>query len=137
MRTKKVNRYYCDFCKKAGCSGGHIKKHERGCTKNPERICGICKAMQAPQVPILELMAFLPEPRRSIDDDGCITIHADGLEEAVERLRQKTESCPACMMAALRQKGIPVPMAETFHYKSALDDIWKDINEAGACGNYG
>ena len=38
--TKKV--YYCDFCKKHGLSSGHLQQHEKHCTNNPKRICGVC-----------------------------------------------------------------------------------------------
>jgi len=51
MTRRQVWRYKCDFCKKSNCSGPSVKKHERGCTNNPARICGMhvhCKAQQPP-----------------------------------------------------------------------------------------
>ena len=39
---KKV--YYCDYCKKKkGLSASAMTLHERHCTLNPNRICGVCE----------------------------------------------------------------------------------------------
>ena len=127
MRVKKVNRYYCDYCKKAGCSGGHMKRHEEHCTLNPNRICGVCLMLNQQQQPISDLLAILPEPISKEGEFGC-TIEAPGLDKAVEKLRIEAE-CPACVMAALRQKGIPIPMTK-FDFKSDMADVWSDVNEA-------
>jgi hypothetical protein len=62
MRTKRVLRYYCDFCRKAGMAKYWIAKHEKGCTANPGRFCGLCEIAEdhkKPQAPIADLMACL------------------------------------------------------------------------------
>ncbi len=38
MKTKKVSRYYCDFCNKGKLSKPWMVKHERHCYKNPDRV---------------------------------------------------------------------------------------------------
>lgn len=85
MRQKLRMRYYCDFCKKSGCSKHHIQRHENGCTLNPDRKCGMCKFvdMKDEQKPMAELIQALT--------DG-------GFPE----LRSVTNCCPSCMLAALR-----------------------------------
>lgn len=90
MKRKKVWRYYCDHCKKAGCSGGHIKSHEIHCTNNPNRICGMCKLAGLDQSSISELVSAL----------------GAGNKLGVDNLRDLTDGCPACMLAAIRQSGL-------------------------------
>ena len=135
MRVRRVNRYYCDFCKKPGCSARHIQRHEAACTMNPARVCGVCTKMLKQEQPELAgLMALLPNPKEFLrDDDWGIGMSYVGLEEAVEAampaLREAVGLCPTCIMAALRQKGIPATMAHGLKVKEELEAIWRDINE--------
>ena len=84
MKSKRVLRYYCDFCKKSGQSSYHLKRHEQGCTLNPDRKCGICLHAGFHQKPMAELTAAFG------DYD-------------MKRLREACEDCPACILATLRQ----------------------------------
>ena len=135
MRKKKVWRYYCEFCKKSGCSCYHLRRHEERCTKNPNRLCGMCKMRELPQPELKDLMAILPDPEKykSLPDEFD-SVSYIGLEEAVSKVYNKlfneAEGCPACIMAALRQKGIPVPMVEEFNFTEECKSIWADINAA-------
>lgn len=120
MKTKTVKRYYCDFCKKAGQSLGHMRKHENHCTANPNRECGMCALMQRAngdtiQRPMSELLAAL--------DNG-------GLDE----LRRVADGCPACMLAAMvqerqgqRERGEEETWYE-FDYKKERDALFGVIN---------
>ena len=142
MRVKKVNRYYCDFCKKAGCAGGHIRKHEERCTKNPNRICGMCKMLGRDQPKLQDLLDILPNPKEYEDNEytGEFMPYHSGLAEDVDKLlpqlRKLTNNCPACIMAALRQKGIPIPLVRNFNFANECKDIWTDINEANLAEDY-
>lgn len=134
MIRKKVWRYYCEFCKKSGCSGGHIKKHELHCTLNPNRECGLCSIMGEESAKIDILLNILPnpEPYKKPDEFGWFEwpgLAAD-VEKAMPELREKTQGCPACILAALRQKGIPVPLVTSFDYKKESAERLHDINEA-------
>jgi len=133
MKRKKVWRYYCEFCKKASCSGGHIKRHEERCTMNPNRVCGMCKMTDNEQVDIKDMLAILPDPKEYIIERDLsisyVITFSDVVSEAMESLRELVGNCPACIMAALRQKGIPVPMAEGFHFSDECKSVWGEINE--------
>jgi len=135
MRKKKVWRYYCDYCKKAGCSGGHLKHHEERCTLNPNRICGFCKLMDKGQSVLVEIIKLLPNPKDYIEEDKKFgwTSYV-GLDVAVAKalpkVREAAEDCPACIMAALRQAGIPMPIAKGFDFKKECESIWSDFNDA-------
>ena len=141
MKRKKVWRFYCEFCKKAGCSGGHIKRHEERCTMNPNRVCGMCKMTDNEQIDIKDMLAILPDPTEYIiKDDFLVSFNVAFdkiVDDALSKLRELTGNCPACILSALRQKGIPVPCAQNFHFKAECDNVWADINEANnQYGNY-
>ena len=131
MKSQKVWRYYCDFCKKSGCRKDAMVKHELHCTMNPNRICRMCGEDE--HIDLERLIALLPEPNDLMERDafGGICYLASNtflLDEAIKKIRELTD-CPACIMAALRQKGIPVPMASTFDYKKEVDNHFQIINE--------
>jgi len=120
MRTKRVNRYYCDFCRKAGCSSGHMQKHERHCTMNPDRECRFCAAVDGKQIPIATLIAALPTRTVSdFDPLGSVDIGA---------LREVSSNCPACILAAIRQAKLPVYLVQDFDFKKEVAEFWAERN---------
>ena len=147
MKVKKVNRYYCEFCKKAGCSGGHIRKHEERCTANPNRVCGICAMLGLEQKPIADLIALLPkmpegytaytamEEAREYRESGAKETAyylAPEIAKALPALRELTGNCPACILAAFRQAKIFVSWVEGFDFKSECEAVWQAFNEKEA-----
>lgn len=138
MKIKKVNRYWCDFCNKAGLSASHMAKHEKHCTLNPARECRMCKMMKDgwdsdfKQATLPELIAILPPPDMVANENGGIEYHYTyqaKLDAAIPLLRKAAGGCPACMMAALRQAKIHVPMATGFDFTRECKEIWSGINE--------
>ena len=135
MRKVLRPRYYCDFCKKGGGSGGHMKKHESRCTLNPKRECGMCKLADAEQPDLSVLTAILPLPETisttQYSDDGKHSWIAfrevDG--DTMKDLREAAGNCPACIMAAFRQRGIPVSLATGFNFTEESKRVWSDFNE--------
>jgi len=128
---KKVQRwrYYCDFCKKAGQSGGHMQNHESACTLNPERVCKMCKKMgHVGQPAMTDLLAVLPQPPKEMgwDEEEAFKVL---VEAAMSELRVLTNNCPVCIMAALRQKKIPVPMVDSFNFKKEIETTFQAIHE--------
>lgn len=121
MRKRQVWRYSCDFCKKANCSAGAMTKHERGCTNNPNRVCGMCKLVEGEQKPIAELAA--------------------AARISLERLREVAGGCPACMLAGIRQAG-PIDdvnelnnfitIMQDFCFKDECKSVWKEFNDREA-----
>jgi len=82
MKQKKVWRYYCDHCKKSGCGKAAMLKHERHCLRNDERECRMCASLNgATNLPMAELVA--------------------AANESLEKLREVSEQCPMCMLAAI------------------------------------
>jgi hypothetical protein len=107
MRTIKKNVYYCDFCKKRNLSASHMHKHEKGCTNNPNRICGICKR----QPDSLKETIKKFKDRFSIKDDVCYPgnytiekiVWYEDKPVTLDEIRETVDCCPACMLAILRQ----------------------------------
>ena len=135
MITKKVNRYWCEFCGKQGGSKGHIAKHEKSCTMNPNRICRVCKMVQGKQKPIAKLTAFFAgikpdlSPCENLPPATYSSGMIDKVNQGVKELREFCDNCPACIMAALRQSKIPVPMVSEFNWGKEMQSIWDEINQ--------
>jgi len=83
------------------------------------------------QVPMSELLAILPDVTDCwIEEEwGRSFSPPDALKEAFENHRTKVENCPACLLAALRQKGIPVGAVESFNFKKECDSWWGQFSE--------
>lgn len=123
MKKKKVWRYYCDYCKKSGCSAYHIQRHEGACTNNPGRHCNMCNVVQFNNKPIDELVEAL----------GC------GDRDGVDKLRELSEGCPACMLAAIRQSKLQLQTDEVdgweqhfhvdFDYQMEKANFWSSYND--------
>jgi len=134
MKVRRVNRYACEHCKKTGCSAYHIRLHEERCTLNPSRTCGMCKMLEQEQPKMLDLISVLPDPTGYARHEGQLHFFDDGLSSAVSdvlpKLRDLAGNCPACIMAALRQRGIPVPIAHGFEFTKECKSLWAEINSA-------
>jgi hypothetical protein len=132
MKKRQVWKYYCDFCKKSGCSKHHIEKHEKRCTLNPNRECGICKILSTAQPKMEEMLRVLPniENYKLIvgDDIGSYWGYEQVLSDGLKKLRDIAGNCPVCVLAALRQAKIPVYLVTGFDYKKEMEDFWKEQN---------
>ena len=129
MTKRQVWRYRCEFCKKSGCVAYHISRHEKTCTANPNRKCEIHKHVDEPQRPMPELIAILTAHVRDNDWD-----------KAMSDLRDATDNCPVCILAAIRQSEVqkyqiddegPSGGADLkFDFKAELAEFWKEVNAA-------
>ena len=141
MRTKRVNRYYCEYCKKSGCSAPHMSRHEKRCTLNPNRTCGVCGILEVEQQPLAELITILTDPAKYKHGDGTGSWYDSELtadaNEALPALRDACENCPACILAAIRQRGIPVPVVTDFDFTEEMKEVWHSINVANTIRSEG
>ena len=95
MRTAMRPRYYCDHCNKGSGSPSAMRRHERGCTLNPRRICGMCAIQHKeggdePAPPRDELLKIL-------DAQGFIA------------MCEAAHDCPACILSGLRARNVFEP----------------------------
>lgn len=129
MRTAMRPRYYCDHCNKGNGSPSAMRRHEAGCTKNPVRVCGMCR-MQA------EDGGPEPAPPR---DELIRILDSEGFKA----MCSAANDCPACILSALRTKNYfddergpvvsgPEDGRETWNYAAAKKAWWDDWNAAKA-----
>ena len=90
MRSALRRRYYCDHCNKGSGSPSAMKRHEKGCTKNPQRRCGMCLVYGRVNRSPSDLLRVLNE-------------------QGFEALKEATEDCPACILSALRLLPYDLP----------------------------
>jgi len=120
MRTVMRPRYYCEFCGRGNGSPSAMKKHERGCTANPNRECGLCREADIEQKPLTELVTAL----------------GSGDNAGVEAVRQLAEGCPGCILAAIRASKLQHPYLDDndtgfsvpYNFRDELNSWWNNIN---------
>lgn len=119
-------RYYCEYCKKAGASAGHIRRHEAACTLNPKRICRMCKITEETPADMADVFKMLSEI------PNITNPHLRDDELVINKLRDIVGGCPACMMAALRlykKEGAPlIALVDGFNYQKEKETFWAPIN---------
>uniref|UniRef100_A0A6M3J3H1 Uncharacterized protein n=1 Tax=viral metagenome TaxID=1070528 RepID=A0A6M3J3H1_9ZZZZ len=130
MKKKRVWRYYCEYCKKSGCSAYHMKNHEVSCTMNPNRKCRMC--------------GYTEGHRNSMDELVAIVKKAE--PDMLTQLREATGGCPMCMLAAIRQSGVQYyeidedgvhsNFISEFDFKKEKEQFWRDSNDARAQESY-
>jgi len=140
MRKVKRWRYYCEFCKKkSGGSEGHMARHEKSCTMNPDRICKMCKYGEDAQPSIIDMLEALKIAlitkeieKFKIDNDlfESETYKIENEKEAVEKLREIANGCPMCMLAAIRQTGYPAPLFSSFDFKKEKEIFWTEFRDS-------
>ena len=146
MKTKTVKRHWCDFCNKAGLQAHSMARHEKHCTLNPARECRVCTLLEISSgekgAPLADLMALLPDyvpfvMQNSMGDSSPeYKAFCAALDAAIPALRDAAQDCPACIMAALRQKKIPVPMVDGFNFSGEMREIFNELNGNRDCGGY-
>jgi len=97
----------------------------------------MCAFIGVEQTPLHVLIGILPDPathkRVELDISGREVWHSwDGLEAAVDRvlpqLRDAAHDCPACILAAIRQRGIPAPEITSFKFKDEMKALLDERN---------
>ena|GEM_PF-1384584 len=138
MKERTVKQFRCDFCDKKMYRRHSMVKHEAHCTKNPGRKCGVCEMIGAVQQPISKLTACFPDDpdyskcgEDGFASMGIYTEHEKACKAAMGKLRELTDNCPACILAALRQTESAV-FCVSFDFKAEMKEIWDDINEENA-----
>ncbi len=120
MRTVKKNIYYCEHCKKRSLSAFHMKKHETGCTNNPDRECKLCED----NIDIKEILEGYKK-RYTIEtiihkDDFCDfeTEKAVWVGDpiTIKEVIKDAGGCPNCVLSLLRQSKLNTHHFECFDY---------------------
>jgi hypothetical protein len=114
VRSQTKTVYYCGHCRKHGLSRHAMEKHEQHCTLNPERVCRwVLYDYYSPRAEEKQTHTM---PRAL---PRWLQILAPVTDEVIEKLREHTDGCPACMLAAIRQSGLD--RITGFHYTCQWD----------------
>lgn len=149
MRIVKRNRYYCEFCGKGGGQSASMKKHESRCTLNPDRECGVHLMLELGTPPkVAKMIELLPDESSfhlvyENAPDGVFSLRQNELQSAVDKampaLKELTENCPACILAAFRQSKIPFSFSG-LDYGVEMNKVWygfwheKNLEIEESCG---
>ena len=109
IKTKKV--YYCEYCKKHSLRS--LEKHEKHCTKNPNRECRLCERTES-----LILIIQHYKEKITFNKYGYIYPGLSGI-------RDEVDDCPICILTILRCAGL---IYDDFDYKKELQDWWDKRN---------
>lgn len=137
MTSRRITSYYCDFCRKGINSKHWMTVHERYCTRNPNRGCRLCaRAGWEPTRPdkFKHLMPDIEDYAQDADPDGRWRKSYQNYEKDMAEILaqiQKEVDCPACVLAILRQSGVPL-WAWNYDFKSALAKFWEEQNNLRA-----
>jgi hypothetical protein len=127
MKTVKKNVYYCEFCKKKSLSASVIHKHETYCTGNPDRLCRCCDRFENIN-DLKELIALIPSDDKlfnSVDEFGWQQPNEKIISEVLKQLRDKSDNCPACILAAIKQSKTTV-IFQDFNFKEEMIKFFRD-----------
>lgn len=135
MRTVKKNVYYCDHCKKKSLSAPVIRKHECGCTNNPNRICGLCERKEISLLIEEFKKRFTLHPVMQEDPEGnrigdYFEVEWLGERATLQEIRNAVDNCPNCILSILRQTKMNFSCfeLEIFNYKDAVKEWWEQKN---------
>ena len=125
MRVRKVNRYYCDHCKKSGGQKSAMERHEKGCIRNPNRKCGFCDSYTT-WVGEYQHEKTLAELISVLQSNG------------IDALKEAAGNCPGCVFAAIvqsresqvkaeedRVKAFPKLPDPVYDFDSPIPDPWQ------------
>jgi hypothetical protein len=89
--------------------------------------------LEQPQSDLPAIIALLPKPilyRESDNGDTLTWPEGFDVSTAFGTARVKARNCPACLLAAIRQAKIPVPLfSSDFNYTEECKAVWAKINE--------
>ena len=104
-------RYYCDHCKKGTGSPSYMRRHEPSCTNNPNRVCRMCSHGEPS---VQDHVAILQRPGNTLED----------WQGKMKALREETENCPCCILAAIRQSKVQKFEPADDGYPDTSDMVW-------------
>lgn len=99
MRSKTVQRFYCDHCNKGGFKRALMERHERTCFSNPKRQCPLCSN----------------KPEHKVREYSQIMVPVETVEA----------ECPHCLLAVLIQGNTGQDYSEMTYY--AKEQLLKDL----------
>lgn len=144
MKTVIKPVYYCDFCRKRYMTKLACEKHERRCTLNQNRSCGLCGNGYPIELPetmdgFKEMFVVVESPKPEANpyfgDPETIIFPAYCQSFSLGDIFDAVNGCPLCAFTIVRCMGL------NFHYfrgkfkidlKERLNEWWQFENEKAA-----
>jgi hypothetical protein len=110
-----------------------MSKHEKHCTVNPNRECGLCKS-SLDIAPFIEQLKSRFRIIEIMDEDiPEITYHKvewGGNPITLKEILRFTDGCPNCTFSILRQTKLNYAVFDfKYDYIKELKTWWSDIND--------
>jgi hypothetical protein len=125
MKTVLKKVYYCDFCKKRSLSASATSHHEKHCTANPNRICGMEHKETINMPALIEKYKAQTEIEEKKDEYG-ITVKAIRWPK-LEDIQNDAEFCPMCTLTIIRALDLNRYYFRDkikFDYKKEIENWW-------------
>lgn len=139
MKTVLKNVYYCDFCKKRYLVKWACEKHEKHCTLNQDRECGLCDIGNT-RTNVREVCdkyekKFIlfehQDEKYSWESDPTITpLYAEPF--TLNDIMNDCEYCPNCVLTVIRCLGLSFWYFKNkfkYDYKAELKTFWGNAQE--------
>jgi hypothetical protein len=129
MKRKKVWQYQCEFCGRKKYSAPHMAHHEKQCTMNIKRKCGMCRISDNVQTDIYKLIEFCRK-HSELKLDGNFGAYPKESEEKkfIDSLKDLANECPACILSALRLSDTFL-YHHLFDFKKERESFFDELNE--------
>lgn len=129
MKIVKKNVYYCDFCKKKSLNS--LRKHEKHCTANPDRICRLCGKESIRDI-IEKYAGMFVIDFEYEDISQWMILKPRFLKEFTLNDIKNDTRCPTCTLTVFRCAGLTWGYFRNkfeYDYKAELKDWWEVENE--------
>lgn len=131
MREVLKKVFYCDHCKRHRLSKRAIEQHEAKCVYNPDRVCRWTSTNFGYEDKGWRYKIGAAHP--AIDYRELAKTIEPGSQGWLERLREQSWGCPACMLAVIVQARLHAQATEGQYWHEVFsDDGWNYEKEVEA-----
>ena len=129
MKQVKKWVYYCDYCKTRRIAKWAMEQHERHCTMNPNRTCQMCSFTdgEGSVEGLPEMIEIIKGSAMATGFDEYTLAGKNTVASVLSKLRAIT-TCPACLLAAIRQSGFAGIFYDAFDFKKEKEALFREHN---------
>ena len=125
MKTKQKIIYYCEYCKKHLHKRPSMEYHEKHCTANLDRLCGLCGRTGRTKRSLSVLVRYFK--RQMFAPEGTNT--ADIKQPKLDNIMEEVNYCPICTLAIIRGCGLTYPYDIKFDYNKEMETWWENVRQ--------
>ena len=123
MKSRKISIHYCEHCGVHRHQKPAMERHEKHCTMNPNRECGMCYIAEQGQINIKETI-------EKITKEICkLNIDISNGKDILKIIRKECGYCPACVLSVSRQGPADYFACVAFDYEQEKIKFFNLYNE--------